>query len=228
MSKFNYLYIVGACTLLLSAFGLFGLNFNPGKGDTLKTHYYSFVLAITFAVLVINHVVKRKITTKILMTLISFILFLFLIGFPKTYTGEYNETSSFAEVVNAKLESSISCRIVNNIIDFKTGINSNCLTAAKALCGYYEDFNKPIETEEGYLVFIPDDYFTPINLINDSGNVVTVSGYAECLNYQAGGYLHTQAGGWGKTTQPINQAIGLISIISILTFVTTRKVSANE
>ena len=90
MSKFNYLYIVGVFTLLLSAFGLFGLNFNPGKGDTLKTHYYSFALAITFAVLVINHVVKRKITTKILITLISFTLFLFLIGLYLTSISALN------------------------------------------------------------------------------------------------------------------------------------------
>jgi len=228
MPKFNYIYIVGAFTLLLSAFGIFGLNFNPGKGDTLKTHYYSFVLAITFAVLIINFIKNRNFVIKILITFTSFLIFMFLMGFPKTYTGEYNESTSYAEVLNSKLESSISCRMINKLIDMKTGINSNCLTAIQALCGNYDDFNKPIESEEGYLIYTPDDYFTPINLVNKNGSVITVSGYAECLNYQAGGYLHSNAAPWGNTTQPVNQIIGIISLISILAFMATRKVSLNE
>tara|TARA_Y100001970_G_C13905702_1_gene685938 strand:- start:126 stop:812 length:687 start_codon:yes stop_codon:yes gene_type:complete len=228
MPKFNYIYIVGAFTLLLSAFGIFGLNFNPGKGDTLKTHYYSFVLGITFAVLIINIIKNRKLIIKILITFTSFLLFMFLIGFPKTYNGEYNESTSYTEMLNSKLESSISCRIVNKLIDMKTGINSNCLTANHALCGNYDDFNKPIESEEGYLIYTPDDYFSPINLINENGNVITVTGYAECLNYQAGGYLHSQAAPWGNTNQPVNQIIGIVSLISILTFMTTRNVSDND
>ena len=228
MPKFNYLYLIGAFTLLLSAFGLFGLNFNPGKGDTVKTHYYSFVLGITFAVLIINHISKRKLLTKLLSIFTTLLIFLFILGFPKTYTGEYNEGASYAEVLNSKLESSISCNIVNQFVDLKTDIDSKCLTASRALCGYSEVFNKPIESEEGYLIFISDEFFIPINLTNENGNVVTVSGYAECLHYQDGGYLHSQSAAWGKTTQPINQLIGIISIISILVFTSHRKIYSHE
>ena len=227
MVKFNYVYLIGAVTLLLSAFGLFGLNFNPSKGDTLKTHYYSFALGITFAVLIINFMINRKIFTKVLITFTSFLLFLFLIGFPKTYTGEYNENRSYSEVLNSKLESSISCRMINKLIDMKTDIDSNCLTASRALCGYYDDFNKPTKSEEGYLIYTPDEYFIPINLVNENGNVVTVSGYAECLNYQAGGYLHSEVAAWGTTTQPVNQVMGFLAIISLLAFIKSRKDAVN-
>ena len=71
-------------------------------------------------------------------------------------------------------------------------------------------------------------FFSSINLVNKNGSVITVSGYAECLNYQAGGYLHSNAAPWGNTTQPVNQIIGIISLISILAFMATRKVSLNE
>ena len=95
-------------------------------------------------------------------------------------------------------------------------------------CPDSEVFNKPIESEEGYLIFISDEFFIPINLTNENGNVVTVSGYAECLHYQDGGYLHSQSAAWGKTTQPINQLIGIISIISILVFTSHRKIDSHE
>ncbi len=228
MPKFNYFYLIGIFTLLLSAFGLFGLNFNPGKGDTIKTHYYSFALGITFAVLIINYISKRKVVTKLMSIFTTLLIFLFILGFPKTYSGQYNENASYAEVLNSKLESSISCNIVNQFVDLKTDIDSKCLTASRALCGYSEVFNKPIESEEGYLIFISDEFFIPINLTNENGNVVTVSGYAECLHYQDGGYLHSQSAAWGKTTQPINQLIGIISIISILVFTSHRKIYSHE
>ncbi len=228
MPKFNYFYLIGVFTLLLSAFGLFGLNFNPGKGDTVKTHYYSFALGITFAVLIINYISKRKLGTKLLSIFTTLLIFLFILGFPKTYSGQYNENASYAEVLNSKLESSISCNIVNKFVDFKTNIDSHCLTASRALCGYSDVFNKPIKSEEGYLIFTSDDFFTPINLTSENGNVVTVSGYAECLHYQDGGYLHSQASAWGKTSQPINQLFGIISIISILVFSISRKIYTNE
>ncbi len=141
--------------------------------------------------------------------------FLFLIGFPKIYSGEYNETLSYSEIINSKLESSISCRIINPIIDSKTGINSRCLTKEVALCGYSEIYNLPNEHNDGYLVFTPDEGFSPLNLSDSNGNTVTVSGYAECLHYQAGEYYYNEAASWGKTNQIMNQLIGLFSLISI-------------
>ena len=49
IQNFQYLYLIGILILLLSSFGIFGLNFNPAKGDTLKTHYYSYLLAFSLS-----------------------------------------------------------------------------------------------------------------------------------------------------------------------------------
>lgn len=215
MYDHNFIYLIGIVTLLLSSFGIFGENFNPEKGDTLKTHYYSFALAISFITLVINYLSEKKLLNQLLTTSFFILAFLFLIGFPKIYSGEYNETLSYSEIINSKLESSISCRIINPIIDSKTGINSRCLTKEVALCGYSEIYNLPNEHNDGYLVFTPDEGFSPLNLSDSNGNTVTVSGYAECLHYQAGEYYYNEAASWGKTNQIMNQLIGLFSLISI-------------
>ena len=47
-------------------------------------------------------------------------------------------------------------------------------------------FFKADQAEANY--FQNDDFFSPINLIDNSGYTVTVNGYAECLNYVEGGY----------------------------------------
>ena len=216
MAKHSYLYLWGVFTLLLSAFGIFGLNFNPEKGDTLKTHYYSFVLAISFAVFIINYLSNKKIHVHVITVLFFTFHFLFMVGFPKTYTGQYNEVLGFTEAVNSKLETSISCQLLSPYINSKSGFDSNCLTKKTALCGSYSVYNSPVMHEDGYLIFIEDDFFRPINLIDSFGNTVTVSGYAECLNYQEGGYRNIEAKSWGQTNQIFNQVIGLLSLISIL------------
>ena len=228
MLKHNYLYLLGAFTLLLSAYGVFGLNFNPEKGDTLKTHYYSFVLAISFAVFIINYLSRQKIYLQIL-SVVSFVfIFLFISGFPKTYSGQYNEVLTFTEALGSKVETSISCEIISGYIDSKTGLNSDCLTQKNALCGSFEVYNVPIKHEDGYLIFIPDELFTSINLTDDLGNRVTVSGYAECINYQEGGYKNIEAKSWGQTNQIFNQITALISLISILLIANETRKNSND
>jgi len=216
MVKHNYLYLLGVFTLLLSAYGIFGLNFNPEKGDTLKTHYYSFVLAISFAVFIINYLSNKKTYIQVFTILIFIFNFLFMVGFPKTYSGQYNEVLKFNEVLNSKLETSISCELLSPYINSKSGFDSNCLTKKTALCGSSNTYNSPIKHEDGYLIFTADDFFTPINLKDSFENTVTVSGYAECLNYQKGGYRNIEARSWGVTNQIFNQFIGLISLVAIL------------
>lgn len=224
MYKYNFMYLIGAFILLLSSFGIFGLNFNPSKGDTLKTHYYSFVLAISFAVIVIGILSKKTYNVQIASSFIALFLFLFIIGFPKNYTGEYNEQYSYNEELNSKLESSISCFFVNNYIDSKTNIDSKCINKEIALCGFTESYNKPKMHSEGYLIFISDEFFQPINLKNEEGNVVTVTGYAECINYQKGGYINAEIAYWGNSIAFINQLTAVLIILMIIIFIVdTRK-----
>ena len=51
-----------------------------------------------------------------------------------------------------------------------------------------ETFNQPKVDEDGYLIFISDSNFLPLNLINQNGQVVTVRGLAECMHYVEGDY----------------------------------------
>ena len=215
MKDHNYIYFIGIATLLLSAFGLFGENFNPEKGDTLKTHYYSFVLAISFISVVIHYLSNKKFFVQVINSFLFIFLFLFIVGFPKTYSGQYNEIISYSEILNSRLESSISCRFVSPIMDLKTGIDSKCLTKQIALCGYSETYNLPNKHSDGYLVFTSDEDFSPINLTDNYGNTVTVSGYAECLHYHSGNYYYNDTASWGITNQLMNQLVGLLSLISI-------------
>ena len=56
---------------------------------------------------------------------------------------------------------------------------------------FSESYNKPIEHEDGYLIFTNDEFFNPVNLNDKNGFKVTVNGYAECLHYVNGGYFIT-------------------------------------
>ena len=89
------------------------------------------------------------------------------------------------------------------------------MTKEIALCGFFATYALPKEHPDGYLIFSPDADFNPINLSDNNGNTVTVSGYAECLHYQNGDYYYSEASTWGNTTQLMNQLVGFFSLVSI-------------
>jgi hypothetical protein len=120
--------------------------------------------------------------TKIITIILSFISFTFIVGFPKHYENDLNLALS------EKIPTTLSCRYTSYFFETITNTDIQCLTKEIATCGLYDDFNKPFEHEDGYLIFQPDDFFQSINLQDSDGNSVTVSGYAECLHYLNGGY----------------------------------------
>ena len=210
IQNFQYLYLIGILILLLSSFGIFGLNFNPAKGDTLKTHYYSYLLAFSFVAVVINWLKNKSSNYNIISIFISLLVFLFIVGFPKNYSNEYNA------LLSSSMDHSISCRISSIYYDSITDIDSKCITKVSALCGDYQDYLKPINHPDGYLIFQSDPFFDPINLTDGLGNFVTISGYAECIHYQDGGYILTQSASWGDQSPRMNIFIFVISIIGII------------
>ena len=181
-SSYTKVYLVGIVLLLLTSLGLFGLHFNPNKGDTVKTHYYFFLLAFSFVFIVSKLMTSTSNKTKIITIILSFISFTFIVGFPKHYENDLNLALS------EKIPTTLSCRYTSYFFETITNTDIQCLTKEIATCGLYDDFNKPFEHEDGYLIFQPDDFFQSINLQDSDGNSVTVSGYAECLHYLNGGY----------------------------------------
>ena len=79
----------------------------------------------------------------------------------------------------------------------------------------HDDFNKPIEHEEGYLIFQSDNFFQSINLQDNDGNLITVSGYAECLHYLTGGYQKPRTLNDESRIPIVNRSFLFLSFISI-------------
>ena len=215
--SFTKVYLVGMFILLLTSLGLFGLHFNPNKGDTVKTHYYFFLLAFSFVFLIVNFLRRSNVRTQVIVMLLAFLSFTFIVGFPKSYDDNLNFE------VSEKVPTTLSCRYVSGYFESITNFDIECLTKDIATCGIYEDFNKPIEHEDGYLIFQPDDFFQNINLQDSDGNSVTVSGYAECLHYLNGGYAKAEIVSAENRTPKVNRIFLFLIIISFIYLVFNNK-----
>jgi hypothetical protein len=82
--------ILGIGVLLVSAFGLVGKNYNPLMGDTLKTHYYSFFIALSL-VFIFCELYKKNILVYYLVIFAFFTMSIFIIGFPKSDYQRIND-----------------------------------------------------------------------------------------------------------------------------------------
>lgn len=215
--SFTKVYLVGMFILLLTSLGLFGLHFNPNKGDTVKTHYYFFLLAFSFVFLIVNFLRRSNVRTQVIVMLLAFLSFTFIVGFPKSYDDNLNFE------VSEKIPTTLSCRYVSGYFESITNFDIECLTKDIATCGIYEDFKKPIEHEDGYLIFQPDDFFQNINLQDSDGNSVTVSGYAECLHYFNGGYAKAEIVSAENRTPKVNRIFLFLIIISFIYLVFNNK-----
>ena len=187
LKKIGILGYMGLFVMIINSHNLIPFltkNFNPGKGDPMKTHYFSFLLAFTFIYLYIKIFQDRKkvysIIFLILMSSYSFQLL--------NPIGPY-EISSNQTLIN-KIHLLSPCSLgdpVRNIINYSHSWCGN-ENLTKAICeGEYNQDLLPID-EGGYYVYPPDENYKKINLIK-SNNVVTVNNYFECLNYAGGGYI---------------------------------------
>ena len=208
--KHQKVYLIGMSVLALTSLGLFGLHFNPDKGDTVKTHYYFYLIAISFTIILVQYLSRRKYITQLVSVILLITTFLFIFGFPKTYDAEYEN------VLQDKLSVTVGCEVSSLYFDNYFSKETNCLNKKIATCGFYEEFAKPESHPDGYLIFQNDDFFNPVNLIDDSGYAVTVNGYAECLNYVEGGYYRNINIYITDRTPRFNSNIFFISILSII------------
>ena len=208
--KHQKVYLIGMSVLALTSLGLFGLHFNPDKGDTVKTHYYFYLIAISFTIILVQYLSRRKYITQLVSVILLITTFLFIFGFPKTYDAEYEN------VLQDKLSVTVGCEVSSLYFDNYFSKETNCLNKKIATCGFYEEFAKPESHPDVYLIFQNDDFFNPINLIDDSGYAVTVNGYAECLNYVEGGYYRNINIYITDRTPRFNSNIFFISTLSII------------
>jgi hypothetical protein len=78
-------YFLGIFLILLTAYGFFGTYFNPGKGDTLKTHYYSHLLALSFVFILIDLIKRGSSVFNYSVFAIYFLIIIFIFGFPWSF-----------------------------------------------------------------------------------------------------------------------------------------------
>ena len=163
--------LIGMVILLINAFGFPDLNFDPTKGDTLKVHYYSFILCFSLILLLINALKRQGIFSYfLLITLI--ISSLFISGFPKV------EDSN----INFYLESKAS---FTNICSFNKKVLTRSLDAN---CDKVENFCKHnINSENIFEKLLLDKQIRYISIednvkvINNLGVEIQINDRNDCL-----------------------------------------------
>ena len=216
INRFKIIYLVGTIVLTCTSLGLFGLHFNPEKGDTLKTHYYFFLLAISFIFILLD-LFKSKDFWKNYAKAVSLIaVFLFIFGFPKNYT----ENSQIA--ILEKIPTTISCNYIKPYFNTIFSVDIQCLDKEMAICGNLENYNLPKMHQDGYLIFQPDKDYSPKNLIDGSGSPVTVNGFAECIHYVDGGFYPNNGFFEIDRTPKVNNSFIYLCILSIIGIIYNR------
>lgn len=188
LKSIGRLSIVGIIVLLTTIFNIFPFltkNFNPSKGDPIKTHYFSFFLALSFAYLII-----KILTLKSYKNLgILFLVLYFITSLQIFQSSSIDELNNEQSTFN-KLHLLSPCSFGDPIKRFISYPNGWCTPEeiSTSICeGEYDKSLLPI-TKEDYLVFPPDKLYEKRNMIFGE-NTVTVNNYYECLNYADGGYI---------------------------------------
>lgn len=210
INRFKFIYLVGIIILTFTSLGLFGLHFNPEKGDTLKTHYYFFLLAISFIFILLDVLKSKNFWTNYAKAISLIAVFLFIFGFPKNYT----QNSQVA--ILEKIPTTISCNYVKPYFNTIFSVDIQCLDKEMAICGNLENYNLPKMHQDGYLIFQPDKNYLPKNLIDESGNPVTVNGFAECVHYVDGGFYPNNGLFEIDRTPKANNSFIYLCILSII------------
>ena len=217
--KIGILGYIGLFTLIVNAFNLIPFltkNFNPSKGDPIKTHYFSFLLVFTFIYIFIK-IFENKNEVYSLIFLVFMTMFSLQLFNPVTTTQIKND-----QTLLNKIHLLSPCAVgdpANIIIGYShSWCNEEDLILAVCNGPHNEDL-VPVK-ENDYLVFPPDEIYTKRNLVNNS-SVITVANYFECINYVTGGFIPQSSNQFFETPEPnspfIFNTIFLLSLLSIST-----------
>jgi len=161
---------------------MFTQNFNPSKGDPMKTHLFSFLIIFSFY----YFLTKFKVLKNLNIYLIIFIFFnayIFTIINP-VEIDKYKETYYLN-----KLHVATPC-LLNNYVNSYINYSDNWCTEdemAKSICkGSFDKSLLPSE-KDGYLIYDNDPLFKDRSL-TDGISKITVGNFYECVNYVNGGY----------------------------------------
>ena len=178
---------IGIFVLLINSLGIPFNNFDPEKGDTFKTIYFSFLLFITFIYLFKNITLNKRKTFKFLGILFLIIFSIFSMGI----NTEIFKNQKFVEQKSFVLQHTPACNI-GDFIDFGLfSVNCNPPSDECSEPKLKDNYTKKEIKEDGKIIFYEDGAFKQIYLINDDNfDTKLVKGFDECYHYQELGYSH--------------------------------------
>ena len=151
--------------------------FDTSRAELFKTHYYSYLLIISFTFVLLN-VVKDEVLKKVVLSCVIIFISLYLHGFPKknfddikTYLGVKNSVSQL-------------CELNTNLLRIKT--DPNCQDFSRNICMeniFLSDvrYIKTLNDETAQSIY-------PLNLLAESKPPVSVSSSSECEKFINDGY----------------------------------------
>lgn len=187
LKKMGSLSFVGIFVLLITIFNVFPFltkNFNPAKGDPIKTHYFSFFLVFSLIYILLKLYSSKF---KMASVIVSMVLVFFSLQILNLSSLEIVNTNE--NLVN-KLRIVNTCSLTKVFDNQLTEYNPWCLKAGlvESICGENINNQYAPENKDGLLIFPPDPNFQPKNLVNNN-LVVTVGSYFECENYVLGDFI---------------------------------------
>ena len=173
---------IGMSLLIINSFGFPYNNFDPTKGDTYKTFYYSFLLGISFLQLVLTLDKKpyfSNISKKIIYAGIFILIIMTSLGFPKFYTQDMTETM--------KNQNGMSpfCSVNNLLVDNFS--DSDCFVENKNFCGWSNNYREPEILENGDKEYFVDDKFG-MAILTNGDSFKEIFSFAECEDLKENGY----------------------------------------
>tara|TARA_B110000008_G_scaffold273686_1_gene308335 strand:- start:2944 stop:4608 length:1665 start_codon:yes stop_codon:yes gene_type:complete len=119
---------VGLLAVSLSSLGYFGTNnYDPLVSDTFKTFYFSFLIILSFSI-VLSEILSKNVFRKILILTTS-LLFLFYLGFPMDYDDQKEIDIIYK---NSLLPTcNINAPVVNILLNVESQINCNTISNYK-------------------------------------------------------------------------------------------------
>jgi len=186
MKKLGMIGFVGIFVMIVNVLNLIPfltMNFNPAKGDPIKTQYFSFLLMITFLYWFIK-ITKENLT-------IGMIIFtgIFFFSIQLFNSAQLRDITSSQTLMN-KVHFLSPCFLGDPLENMLNYSHSWCDQEKFAESVCYSDFNEtllPVQKED-YFIFPPDDSYENKNL-SLGKNTITVANYYECINYIKGGFV---------------------------------------
>ena len=194
---------LGMFILILNALGIPNNNFDPSKGDTLKVHYYSFLITISFIFIFARTINNKRLVSFISLTLLTS-CFVFIMGFPKI------ESSNINFYLNDKNTFSNLCQVGKVIV----GSDKNC-NQPVSICDHnlYAESISFETISEKKVRTISENYI--LKMEDGNNNIISVNNPYDCVkNLENGILLYNPIGRDLKIPPLINILYFFISLFS--------------